>query len=253
MELTDTPELSTQKILRYLQEFRSRTFQYLLCLGAWFFLLWHYDKQLYHWIAIPLLHHLPHSHEMVAIGVASAFLTPLKLSLVFSFFTSVPLLIYHIWAFITPALYRKERQQIWPLLLASTTLFYLGILFTYCVVLPMMFQFFTNLLPPHVQLLPDIAEYLEFVLKLMFAFGITFQVPIIVFLLVSSGMCTVRDLARQRPYIVVGVFIIAMIIAPPDVFSQILLALPMWLLFEAGLLVSHWLERSWTSQNKKKK
>jgi len=181
---------------------------------------------------------------MIAIEVASPFFTPFKLALVVSIFISIPYLLYQFWAFVAPGLYQHERRFILPLLFASTLLFFLGVAFAYFVVFPLMFKFLTAAAPAGVTVMTDISHYLDFVLTLFFAFGICFEVPIFTIVLVWTGIVTPQALAEQRPYVIVGAFIIGMVLTPPDVISQTLLALPMWLLFEAGLLCSRLIARA---------
>ena len=175
---------------------------------------------------------------MIAIDVASPFFTPFKLVFVLSAFLSIPVLLYHFWAFVTPGLYKKERRLVFPLLIASNILFYLGVAFAYFVVFPLMFAFLTTAAPEGVAVMTDITKYLDFVLGLFFAFGVCFQVPIITILLIASGVITPGNLAEKRPYVIVGAFVVGAVLTPPDAISQTLLAVPIWLLFEIGLLCS---------------
>ena len=178
---------------------------------------------------------------MIYTKPAGTFFTPMKLALVLSIFAAMPYILYQMWAFIAPALYQHERRLVLPLLVSSSLLFYAGMAFAYFVVFPLMFSFFIAVAPEGVAVMTDISEYLDFVLKIFFAFGIAFEVPIATILLVWTGMTTPDSLAEKRPYIIVGAFIIGMLLTPPDVISQTLLALPMWLLFEAGLWASRYL------------
>jgi sec-independent protein translocase protein TatC len=175
---------------------------------------------------------------MIAIDVASPFLAPFKLTLVFSAFLAVPVILYQLWAFVAPGLYKHERKMILPLLVTSSFLFYLGVAFAYFVVFPLVFGFLTAAAPENVAVMTDISKYLDFVLTLFFAFGITFEVPIFTIVLVWTGLATPQSLAEKRPYIIVAAFIIGMFLTPPDAISQTLLAIPIWLLFEVGLLFS---------------
>jgi sec-independent protein translocase protein TatC len=175
---------------------------------------------------------------MIAIDVASPFFTPFKLSLVVAVFLAVPIILYQFWAFVAPGLYKQERRMILPLLIASTLLFFMGVAFAYYVVFPLVFGFLTAAAPVGVTVMTDISKYLDFVLTLFFAFGICFEVPIFTIVLVWTGIVTPAGLAEKRPYIIVGAFVIGMLLTPPDAISQTLLAVPMWLLFEIGLLCS---------------
>jgi sec-independent protein translocase protein TatC len=170
--------------------------------------------------------------------VASPFFTPFKLVLIVSAFISVPFILYQFWAFVAPGLYKRERSKILPLLVASTLLFYMGVAFAYFVVFPLVFGFLTAAAPDGVAVMTDIAKYLDFVLSLFFAFGVCFEVPIFTIVLVWAGLATPADLADKRPYVIVGAFIIGAVLTPPDALSQTLLAVPMWMLFELGLLCS---------------
>jgi sec-independent protein translocase protein TatC len=190
-----------------------------------------------------LLRHLPESSSMIATEVASPFLTPFKLTLSIAILMAVPVLLYQLWAFIAPGLYDNERKIVFPLLFASTALFFLGIVFAYYVVFPLIFGFLTQAAPEGVAIMTDISSYLDFVLKLFFAFGLAFEVPIATLLLIWTGASSVESLKEKRPYIIVGAFVIGMLLTPPDVISQTLLAVPIWLLFELGLFCARWLPK----------
>lgn len=200
-----------------------------------------FSNDLYHFLAEPLLRHLPESSSMIATEVASPFLTPFKLTLSIAILLAIPVLLYQLWAFIAPGLYDNERKIVFPLLFASTALFFLGIVFAYYVVFPLIFGFLTQAAPEGVAIMTDISSYLDFVLKLFFAFGLAFEVPIATLLLIWSGASSVESLKDKRPYIIVGAFVVGMLLTPPDVISQTLLALPIWLLFELGLFCARWL------------
>ncbi len=232
------PVEQEQPFLSHLFELRDRLLRIVLSILVIFLGLFPFANELYTFLATPLLVHLPAGSTMIATEVASPFLTPFKLALVLSIFAAMPFILYQIWSFIAPGLYAHERRLIVPLLSSSTLLFYLGMAFAYFVVFPLVFGFFTSTTPDGVAMMTDIAKYLDFVLKLFFAFGIAFEVPIVVILLVWTGMTTAESLAAKRPYIIVGAFVIGMLLTPPDVISQTLLALPMWLLFEMGLIAS---------------
>lgn len=182
--------------------------------------------------------HMPEHSTMIAIDVASPFLTPFKLALVVAVFISIPVILYQFWAFVAPGLYKHERRMILPLMVASTLLFYMGVAFAYFVVFPLVFGFLTAAAPAGVAVMTDITKYLDFALTMFFAFGICFEVPIFTIVMVWTGLVTPATLAEQRPYVIVGAFIIGMLLTPPDAISQTLLAIPMWLLFEIGLLFS---------------
>ncbi len=180
---------------------------------------------------------------MIATQVASPFLTPFKFTLVLAVFLGMPIILYHFWAFVAPGLYKHERRMMAPLLAGSSLLFFSGILFAYFVVFPIMFGFFMSASPDGVSVMTDISSYLDFVLKLFFAFGLAFEIPIVTIVLVWAGATTAADLAAKRPYVIVGAFVLGMLFTPPDMISQTLLAVPMWFLFEIGLLISRMVEK----------
>lgn len=180
---------------------------------------------------------------MIATEVASPFLAPFKLTLFVAFFLAVPYILHQLWGFIAPGLYKNEKRLAIPVLVASVLLFYLGMAFAYYVVFPIIFSFFTTVGPESVTVMTDINRYLEFILKLFFAFGMAFEIPVATLMLVWSGISTVESLSKKRPYVIVGCFVIGMLLTPPDVVSQSLLAIPMWLLFETGLFFSRLLIR----------
>lgn len=236
-------EDSTQSFVSHLVELRDRLIRSIIVVMLVFFGLAYFANQIYALLAGPLLQHMPAGTQMIAIEVASPFLTPFKLTLVVSVFLAMPYVLYQAWAFIAPGLYRHERRLIFPLLLASIILFYAGIAFAYFVVFPLLFAFLSAAAPPGVTVMTDISHYLDFVLTIFFAFGVAFEVPIATILLVWSGVVTREGLQEKRPYIIVLAFVIGMVLTPPDVVSQTLLAVPIWLLFEAGLLFSRFFER----------
>ncbi len=232
------PKERDSQLLEHLIELRRRL---LYCLASIFTLtipLVYFSNPLYQILAQPLLVHLPKGSHLIATGIAAPFLTPLKLSVALAFFLSVPILLYHLWAFVTPGLYQKEKKYIVPLLISSIFLFYLGMAFAYYIVFPLVFGFLSKAAPAVVTVMPDMSHYFDFTLTLFFAFGAAFEVPIATLLLIKTGISTRQSLAAKRPYVIVGAFVIGMLLTPPDVISQILLALPIWLLFELGLLLS---------------
>ncbi|ORU94039.1 MAG: twin-arginine protein translocation system subunit TatC [Cycloclasticus sp. symbiont of Poecilosclerida sp. N] len=237
MSDTDSHDQETS-FVSHLVELRTRLIHALAGMLAIFLPLAPFANDIYSLIAQPLLVHMPEGTSMVAIEVVSPFLTPLKLTLMLSVFISIPWIFYQVWKFISPGLYKHEQKIALPLVTAATFLFYTGMLFAYFVVMPLIFQFLTATAPEGVAVMTDISKYLDFVLTLFFAFGMAFQVPIATFLLVKTGVSTAESLSEKRPYIVVGAFVVSMLLTPPDVISQTLLALPMWLLFEIGLLMS---------------
>ena len=234
-------EQAANTTVNYLIEVRKRLLRALCAILCIFAVLFYFSHDLYALLAEPLLRYLPQDHSMIATEITSSFLTPLKLTLVCSILLAVPILLYELWGFIAPALYTHERKWVIPLLLLSTFLFFAGILFAYYVVFPLVFSFFINSAPTGVKVMPDISRYLDFALKLFFAFGCAFEVPIAVLLLVWTGVTTPSRLAHKRPYVVVLAFILGMLLTPPDVISQILLAIPLWLLFELGVFAARFI------------
>ncbi len=239
----EPPPLSEQPFVKHLIELRDRLLRVVLVIVVIFIGLFPFANDLYHFLAEPLMRHMPAGTSMIATEVASPFLTPFKLSLVTAMFAAVPFILYQAWAFIAPGLYLRERKLVFPLLFSSTLLFYAGMAFAYFAVFPLVFGFLTGVAPEGVAVMTDISRYLDFVLKMFFAFGLAFEVPIATILVVWSGMSTAKELAKKRPYIIVGAFVFAMLLTPPDVISQTLLAIPMWILFELGLIFSRWYTR----------
>jgi sec-independent protein translocase protein TatC len=227
-----------QPFLTHLIELRDRLLRMVIAVLVVFLGLAPFANTLYSLLADPLLRHMPEGSSMIAIEVASPFLIPFKLALVLAIFICVPFLLYQLWAFIAPGLYRHERRLALPVLVSSTLLFYLGGLFAYFVVFPLVFAFLTASAPEGVSVMTDIGKYLDFVLTLFFAFGAAFEVPVVTFVLVWMGLTTPAALAEKRPYVIVGAFVIGMLLTPPDVISQTLLAVPMWLLFELGVFMA---------------
>jgi sec-independent protein translocase protein TatC len=202
-----------------------------------FICLVYFAQDLYHWLATPLLDTLPENAQMIATDVASPFFAPFKLTMVLSFFITIPVVLYHIWGFVAPGLYKNEKRLVAPLLFSSTLLFYLGMAFAYYVVFPLAFSFFTSVAPEGVVINTDISSYLNFVLKIFFAFGLAFEIPVAVVLMCWTGVTTPDALRAKRPYVIVGVFVVGMLLTPPDIISQTLLAIPMWILYEFGIVV----------------
>jgi sec-independent protein translocase protein TatC len=231
-------EQSGQTFISHLIELRDRLLKIIACVLIVFLGLTFYANQIYSFIAGPLLKHMPANSTMIAIDVASPFLTPFKLALIVAIFVSIPVILYQFWAFVAPGLYKHERRLILPLLISSSLLFYAGVAFAYFVVFPLVFGFLTAAAPVGVAVMTDITKYLDFALTMFFAFGICFEVPIFTIVMVWTGLVTPTQLAEQRPYVIVGAFIIGMFLTPPDAVSQTMLAIPMWLLFEIGLFFS---------------
>lgn len=227
--------MSSQPLIEHLTELRNRLLKAILSVLVIFLALAYFANDLYHFLATPLLNVLPENSNMIATDVAAPFFAPFKLTLVIAFFIAIPYILSQIWRFIAPGLYQNEKRLVAPLLISSSLLFYAGIAFAYYVVFPLAFGFFTSIAPEGITIATDISSYLNFVLKLFFAFGIAFEIPIAILLLCWTGFTTREKLSENRPYVIVGVFVVGMLLTPPDVISQTLLALPMWLLFEIGL------------------
>lgn len=230
-------------LISHLLELRSRLLKALLSVLVVLLALLPFSEKLYGWLARPLVERLPPGAHMIAVQVTSPFLTPLKLTLVVAFFLAMPALLYQLWAFVSPGLYRHERRLALPLLVAAVLLFYAGCAFAYFLILPPAFHFFAMTTPPGVSMMTDIGYYLSFVLHVFFAFGLSFEVPVIVVVLAAMGAVSVQRLRSWRRYAIVLAFVVAAIIAPPDVLSMLLLALPLILLYEAGVLAAALLVR----------
>lgn len=226
----------SQPLITHLIELRNRLLRSFLCVLIVFCALVYWANDIYTLLATPLTDNLPAGATMIATNVATPFFTPIKLTIVVSVFLSVPFILYQLWAFVAPALYKQEKRLVYPLLVSSTLLFYCGVAFAYYVVFPLVFGFLTSTAPEGVTMATDISSYLDFVLTIFMAFGICFEVPVAIILLCWSGVTTPDDLRAKRPYIIVAAFVIGMLLTPPDIFSQTLLAIPMCLLFEVGVL-----------------
>ncbi len=225
-------------LLGHLIELRNRLLRSVLAVLIVFIALAYFARDIYSLLAEPLLAVLPEGTSMIATDVAAPFFAPFKLTFIVAICLAIPYILLQIWQFIAPALYTREKRLMAPLVFSSTLLFYAGIAFAYYIVFPLVFAFFTSVAPEGVTIATDITSYLDFVLKLFFAFGLSFEIPIAILLLVWTGSVSRETLASKRPYIIVGAFILGMLLTPPDVLSQTLLAIPMWLLFEAGLWLS---------------
>ncbi|QMV15917.1 twin-arginine translocase subunit TatC [Vibrio spartinae] len=225
----------TQPLIRHLLELRDRLLRCIVAVIVVFFGLVYFASHIYEFVARPLVERLPAGATMIATDVASPFFTPLKLTLIVALFVTVPYLLYQIWAFVAPGLYKHERKLVMPLIVSSSILFYCGVGFAYFVVFPLIFSFFTAISLGGVAFATDIASYLDFVLALFLAFGIAFEVPVAIMLLCWTGATTPKALRQKRPYIIVGAFVVGMVLTPPDIISQTLLAIPICLLFEVGV------------------
>ncbi|MGB8145764.1 MAG: twin-arginine translocase subunit TatC [Chromatiaceae bacterium] len=232
-----------QPFMSHLVELRDRLLHMVMAIGIALVVLFPFANDIYTFIAEPIRAQLPEGSTMIATQVASPFMTPFKLALVSAVFVAMPYLLFQIWGFVAPGLYQHEKRFAMPLLASSICLFYLGMAFAYYLVFPLVFAFFTATTPEGVAQMPDITYYLDFVLKLFFAFGVSFQIPIATILLVAMGMTTAESLTDKRPYVIVGCFVIGMLLTPPDVISQTLLAVPMWMLYEAGIFFSRFFKK----------
>lgn len=237
---TDDP----MPLVAHLRELRDRFRNALIAVFVAFLGLFPFANQLYTYVSEPLRSLLPEGSSMIATEVTSPFLTPFKLSLVLAVFVAMPVILAQVWGFIAPGLYKSERRIAIPVLTSSVVLFYTGVAFAYYVVFPLLFGFFTTVGPVDISVMTDINRYLDFVLKLFFAFGLAFEVPVAAVILILTGVVTADQLANNRSYVIVGCFVMGMLLTPPDVISQTLLALPMWLLFEIGLVMGRILSRS---------
>lgn len=226
---------SNQPLMSHLIELRTRLLRAISAILVVFLALIYFSNHIYEFVSAPLIDRLPEGATMIATDVASPFFTPLKLTLIASVFVAVPFILYQVWAFVAPGLYKHEKRLVMPLMFSSSLLFYCGVAFAYYVVFPLVFGFFTAISLGGVEFATDISSYLDFVLALFLAFGIAFEVPVAIILLCWTGATDVQTLKKKRPYIVVAAFVIGMLLTPPDIISQTLLAIPMCILFEFGL------------------
>jgi sec-independent protein translocase protein TatC len=231
----DSKNTAVSGFLSHLLELRDRLLRMAMVLGVVFIALFPFAQDLYQWLAAPVL---AQGQHMIAINPIDPVLIPYKVALLAAFLISLPYTFYQMWAFIAPGLYRHEKRLATPLLISSVILFYCGIAFAYFVIFPILFGFFIGIAPEGVAVMTDIGQYLDFIIAIFLAFGIAFEVPVATFLIIAAGITTVDKLADKRPYIIIGAFFIGMLLTPPDVISQSLLAIPIWLLFELGLIAS---------------
>jgi sec-independent protein translocase protein TatC len=229
---------SSYTLFDHLLELRSRLLNAVLGVLIVFLGLFYFANEIYEYVSKPLMATLPEGGQMIATDVASSFFAPFKLTMVLSIFIAMPFILYQIWAFIAPGLYKNEKRLVIPLMFGSTLLFYGGIAFVYYVVFPIIFAFFTSVAPEGVNIATDISSYLDFVLKLFFAFGVVFEIPIVIILMCWTGFTDPESLRTKRPYVVVGAFVLGMLLTPPDIISQTMLAIPMLLLFELGVFIA---------------
>ncbi len=230
--------MNKESISSHLLELRTRLIRVVICLGILSVAGIPFASQIYAFVASPLLDILPAGSSMIATQVTSPFMAPLKLVLFSALLITMPYLFYEIWMFMSPGLYKNEKSFVAPLMVSTILLFSAGVVFAYLVVLPIIFKFFIGVAPESIQVMTDINQYLSFVIKLIFAFGIAFEIPIATFLLIRTGIAKKESLIKARPYLIILFFVIGMLLTPPDIFSQLFLAIPMWILFELGLLFS---------------
>ena len=240
--------MSEMPLTAHLAELRKRLLRSLLAVLLVFAGLFPFAQTLYTLISEPLRRYLPEGASMIATSVTSPFLAPFKLTMMLAVFLAMPLLLHQAWGFIAPGLYRQEKRIALPLLVSSILLFYGGMAFAFYAVFPMMFGFFASVTPEGVAMMTDISLYLDFILALFLAFGLAFEIPVATFIIVWAGLTDVQTLRKSRPYVIVGCFVVGMILTPPDVFSQTMLAVPMWLLFEVGLLACAGIQRRSTQE-----
>ncbi len=235
MSSSPAPSVS---LFDHLLELRNRLLRSVLGVMIVFCCLVYFAQDIYQYVAQPLLATMPEGAQMIATDVASPFFAPFKLTLVLSLFIAMPFVLFQVWSFVAPGLYSNEKRLIAPLMLGSTVLFYSGIAFAYFIVFPVVFAFFTSVAPEGVVIATDISSYLDFILKLFFAFGVAFEIPIAIILMCWTGMTTPDSLREKRPYVVVGAFVVGMLLTPPDIISQSMLAIPMLILFEVGIIIA---------------
>jgi sec-independent protein translocase protein TatC len=243
--MSEEPEqLAEGTLISHLLELRDRLLRALIAIAIAFVPAVYYSNDLFSFIAQPLLAKLPAGSNLIATGVMSPFTTPFKLSFFVALMAAMPYVLYQLWAFVAPGLYRNERRFAVPLLMSSILLFYIGIGFAYYFVFPVMFEFFAHTTPKGVAMMTDINQYLDFVLTMFFCFGLAFEVPVAVVLLVVMGLVKIEALKKNRGYVLIGIFILAALLTPPDAISQCSLAVPMYLLYEGGILMARLMSKS---------
>ena len=224
--------------IEHLKELRSRLLRVFVVAGIFLICCLPFANEIYFLISSPLTAILPENSTMIATEVTSPFIAPLRLAIYSALVLSMPYSLFELWGFIAPGLYKSEKTFVLPLLISSGVLFYAGVAFAFFIVSPIILNFFIAAAPDSIQVMTDINKYLDFVLKLFFAFGLAFEIPVATFLLISTGITNKKTIKKIRPYLIIGFFVLAMLLTPPDIFSQLFLAIPMWLLFEIGLLIS---------------
>jgi sec-independent protein translocase protein TatC len=237
-------QLAEGTLISHLLELRDRLLRAVIAVGIAFVPLAIYSNELFTFVARPLIDKLPEGTSLIATSVVSPFMAPLKLALLGALFVAAPFVLYQVWAFVAPGLYRREKRFAMPLFFSSVVLFYVGVAFAYYVVFPLMFAFLTRTTPEGVRMMTDIASYLDFTMLLFFAFGVAFEVPIATVLLATTGLVSVEKLKKNRGYVLLGIFVVAAFLTPPDAISQSFMAVPMYLLYEVGILFAQWIQRS---------
>ena len=230
--------MAKESISNHLLELRTRLLRVIILFGILVIAGIPFAAEIYSFVAAPLISMLPDGSSMIATEVASPFMAPIKLVIYVAFLFSMPWLFYQAWMFISPGLYKNEKRFTAPLMLSTIILFFTGVSFAFFIVCPIIFKFFIGMAPDSIQIMTDISQYLSFIFKLVFSFGIAFEIPVATILLVKNGIASKSSLAKARPYLIVLFLVIGMLLTPPDIFSQLFLALPMWILFELGLLLS---------------
>lgn len=239
----ESEKLAEGTLISHLLELRDRLIRALIAVVLFLIPCAIYANEIFSFVANPLLEKLPKGGTLIATGVVSTFMTPFKLSLFVAVFLAMPFVLYQIWAFVAPGLYKHEKKFAIPLMLSSVLLFYCGVAFAYYFVFPAMFEFFASTTPAGVSMMTDISSYLDFVMTMFFAFGIAFEVPIVVVLLVLTGIVSLDKLKNSRGYVLIGIFVIAAFLTPPDAVSQSIMAVPMYLLYEGGLIMARVLSK----------
>ncbi len=234
----DPEKLAEGTLVSHLLELRDRLIRCVIAVGIAFVPCMSFSNQIFSYVAEPLIKKLPHGASLIATGVMSPFTTPFKASFFVAVLAAMPFVLYQLWAFVAPGLYRHEKRFAVPLLVSSIILFYVGVAFAYFFVFPVMFQFFASTTPKGVAMMTDISSYLDFVMRMFFAFGVAFEVPIAVVLLVITGLVSLQKMKSSRGYVLIGVFIIAAFVTPPDAVSQSIMAIPMYALYEGGIFMA---------------
>jgi len=247
--MSDSVEQKSEPFVSHLIELRNRMMWAVGTVLVLFICLVPFASDLYEWFAKPLISNLPQGGTMISTEPHGPFFIPFKFAFATAFALAIPMVLYQVWAFIAPGLYQNEKNLALPLVVSSTLLFYFGVMFAYYVVFPIIFKFFIGMAPDGVAVMTDISAYMSFALKLFFAFGVAFEVPVATVLLARMGVVSPDNMAKQRPYIILGAFVLGMLMTPPDIFSQVMLAVPVCLLFELGLLFARKLEKNALNSN----